>query len=171
MKQSRVAALGLVAALAVEGCAAPPPGPTVFAARGPNVTQDQFQRDDATCQQYAYQTTARIADQANTNAVGAGVVGTILGAGLGAAVGGGRGAAIGAASGAVVGSSIGANQSAWANLSLQQRYNSIYLQCMSASGNAVPAYTLPPRVYYYVPAPPPPPPPVYYAPPPPPPGY
>jgi uncharacterized protein YcfJ len=170
MKHGRFAVLSVVAALAVEGCAAPPPGPTVFAVRGQNVTPEQYQRDDAACQQYAYNVTARQAEFANDQALGAGVVGTLLGAGLGAVVGGGRGAAVGAVGGAAVGGSIGANRSAWSNLPLQQRYNSLYLQCMQANGNAVPVFTPPPPVYYYVPAaPPPPPPPAYYAPPPP--GY
>jgi outer membrane lipoprotein SlyB len=182
MKYGKFAALSVVAALAVEGCAAPPPGPTVFAARGQNVTAEQYGQADGTCQRYAYDVTARQADAANSAALGAGVLGTVIGAGLGAVVGGGRGAAVGAVSGAAVGGSIGANRSAWSNLPLQQRYNSVYLQCMQANGNAVPQFAPPPVAYYYVvpggPPPPPPaayyapPPPAYYAPPPPPPpGY
>jgi uncharacterized protein YcfJ len=168
MKRGKFAALSVLAALAVEGCALPPAGPTVFAARGQNVTPEQYQRDDAVCRQYAYDVTAREAEFANNQAVGAGLVGTILGAGLGAVAGGGRGVAVGALGGAAVGGSIGANQSGWANLPLQQRYDSLYLQCMQANGNAVPAFAPPPRAYYYVPGAPPPP---YYYPPPPPPGY
>ena len=171
IKHGKFAALSLVAALAVEGCAAPPPGPTVFAVRGQNVAPDQFQRDDAICQRYAYDVTARQAEASNDQALGAGVLGTVIGAGLGAVVGGGRGAAVGAVGGAAVGGSVGANRSAWSNLPLQQRYNSLYLQCMQANGNGVPVFTPPPAVYYYVPSAPPPPPPGYYPPPPPPPGY
>jgi uncharacterized protein YcfJ len=163
MKQRKLAAFGLAATLLVEGCATAPMGPSVVAAKGPNVTFDQYEQDQATCKQYASQETAGQAEAANNEAVGAGVIGTVAGAALGAAVGGGRGAGIGAASGAVVGGSIGANQSAWANMSIQQRYDSVYLQCMSAKGNVVPTYAPPPPAYYY-PAPPP----AYYYPPPPP---
>jgi uncharacterized protein YcfJ len=167
MKKSHVTALGLTAALLLEGCATAPPGPTVLATKGPRVSYEQYQQDQGVCAEHARQITQREADEANNRAVGAGVIGTIAGAALGAAVGGGKGAAIGAASGAVVGGSIGANQSAWANLPIQRRYDSLYLQCMSATGNVVPYYYVPPPVAYYYPAPvPPPPPAAYYAPPP-----
>lgn len=170
MKQSKLAAFGMTAVLLIQGCATAPLGPTVAATAGPGKSFDQFEQDAAVCKQYASQETAGQAEQANNQAVGAGLLGTILGAGLGAAVGGGRGAAIGAASGAVVGTGIGANQSTWANWSIQQRYNSVYLSCMSAKGNTVPTYMPPPAPYGY-PAAPPPPPGYYYPPPPPPPGY
>jgi uncharacterized protein YcfJ len=165
MKQNRLAVSGLAATLLIAGCATPPPGPTVMAAKGPNISDAQYQQDQSICAEHARQITAREADEANNRAVGAGVIGTLAGAALGAAVGGGRGAAIGAASGAVVGGSIGANQSAWSNMPLQRRYDSLYLQCMSATGNSVPYYYMPPPVAYYYPAPAAPPP-VYYAPPP-----
>jgi uncharacterized protein YcfJ len=160
--------MGLAAVLLVEGCATAPYGPSVVAIKGPDKTFDQYEQDQATCKQYAQQETAGQAEAANNQAVGAGVLGTVLGAGLGAAIGGGRGAAIGAASGAAIGTGVGANQSSWANMSIQQRYDSVYLQCMSAKGNTVPqAYPPPPPAYYYRPAP------GYYypPPPPPPPGY
>jgi len=142
-------ALGLVATLMVEGCAEAPAGPTAYALKGPNISDAQFQQDEATCNGHAQQVTTQLANQANDRAVGAGVIGTLAGAALGAAVGGGRGAAIGAASGAVVGGSIGASNSNWSNLSLQRRYDSIYLQCMAATGNSVPYYYAPPPVAYY----------------------
>jgi uncharacterized protein YcfJ len=167
MMHSKTAALGLTAVLLIQGCATAPVGPTVYAAKGPNKTFDEFEQDTAVCKQYASQEVAGQAEKANNEGVGAAVLGTVLGAGLGAAVGGGRGAAIGAAAGAGVGTSVGANQSAWAGMSIQQRYDSVYLQCMSAKGNQVPSYAPPPPGYYY-PAPPP----GYYPPPPPPPpGY
>ena len=167
MTQRKMAAAGLTAVLLIQGCATAPLGPTVYATAGQGKTYDQFMQDQTSCEQYASQQTAGQAEQANNQAVGAGVLGTVLGAGLGAAIGGGRGAAIGAASGAVLGTSVGANQSAWSNMSIQQRYDSVYLQCMSAKGNTVPTYQPPPPAYYYRPAP------GYYypPPPPPPPGY
>ncbi|HUN51482.1 MAG TPA: YMGG-like glycine zipper-containing protein [Candidatus Sulfotelmatobacter sp.] len=168
MKQIKVTVLGLAAvSFLVEGCATPPMGPTAFAARGPNVSEQQYQQDQNICMSHAGAVTKQLADEANNRAVGAGVIGTLAGAALGAAVGGGRGAAIGAASGAAVGGSIGASQSNWSNLSLQRRYDSLYLQCMAATGNSVPYYYVPPPVAYYYQGPGV----VYYAPPPPPPAY
>ncbi len=164
MTQRKVTALCLTAVLAVQACATAPMGPTVYAAKGPNKTYDEYVADTNTCRQFASSQVAGQAEAANNQAVGSAIIGTALGAALGAAVGGGRGAAIGAASGAVVGSSVGANQSGWANMSIQQRYDSIYLQCMSAHGHQVPTYVMPPPVYYYrAPG-------YYVAPPPPPPG-
>ena len=175
MIRSKVAIAGLAAVLAVEGCATAPMGPSVAAGRGQGKSYDQYAQDNAVCKQYASQETAGQAQQANNNAIGGAVLGTVIGAGLGAAIGGGRGAAIGAASGAALGTGIGANQSSWANMSIQQRYDSVYLQCMSAKGNQVPYYQPPPPAYSYGAPPPPPPgyypPPPGYYPPPPPPGY
>jgi uncharacterized protein YcfJ len=169
MVTKKLALCGLSTAMVLQGCATAPMGPSMVAAKGPNVTFDQYEQDQAVCKQYASQETAGQAEQANNNAVGSAVLGTVLGAGLGAAIGGGRGAAIGAAGGAAIGTSVGANQSTWSNMSIQQRYDSVYLQCMSAKGNTVPVYQPPPPAYYYRYQPPPP---GYYAPPPPPPpGY
>jgi len=165
MKQSRLTAVGLTAVLVVSGCATAPMGPTVVAMAGQGKSPDQYEQDNATCKQYASQETAGQAEQANNQAVGAAVLGTVLGAGLGAAIGGGHGAAIGAASGAALGTGIGASNSQWSNMTIQQRYDSVYLQCMSAKGNTVPSYQAPPQGYYPAPAP------GYYYPPPPPPGY
>jgi hypothetical protein len=53
-------------------------------------------------------------------------------------------------------------------MSVQQRYDVAYSQCMYSRGNQVPGYVQPPPPAY---APPPPPPPGYPPPPPPPPGY
>lgn len=152
-----------VAAL-VSGCVTPPMGPTIPVMPGPNKSFEAFQQDQNVCENYASQSVAGQAEAANNAAVGTGILGTALGAGLGAAVGGGRGAAIGAASGAVVGTAVGANQSAGAQYTLQQRYDISFAQCMASKGNKVPHGGRGPRPY------PPPPPPGYY-PPPPPPGY
>jgi uncharacterized protein YcfJ len=159
-------ASGLAAALALTGCAAQPLGPTSAVMPAPNKPFQAFQEDQAVCKQYADQQTAGAAQSANNSAVGSAVIGTVLGAGLGAAIGGGRGAAIGAASGAGLGTVYGANSSQYANMSIQQRYDVAYNQCMYSRGNQVPGYVPagPPPSY-------PPPPPGAYPPPPPPPGY
>ena len=133
---------------------------------------ESFQQDESICENYASQRTQGQAEAANNKALTEGILGTALGAGLGAAVGGGRGAAIGAASGAVVGTAVGANTSNWSQMSLQQRYDYAYAQCMQTKGNQVQPMGPAPRGY---PPPPPgygPPPPGYGPPPPPPPpGY
>jgi uncharacterized protein YcfJ len=157
----------------LSACAAPPMGPTVAVMPASNKPFDVFQADDAACRAWGNQATAGQVEQANNNAVGSAVVGTVLGAGLGAAIGGGRGAAIGAGSGALLGTAYGANGSQWSQMGIQRQYNVAYQQCMYARGNQVagyqPVYGAP--VYAGPGYPPPPPPPPGYAPPPPPPGY
>lgn len=152
----------------LSGCVTPPMGPTIPVMPGPNKSLQAFEQDESVCEGYASQRIAGGAEAANNTAVGEGVLGTVLGAGLGAAVGGGRGAAIGAASGAVVGTAAGANTSAGAQFTLQQQYNMAYAQCMATKGDRAPhphrsPFYPPPGAYPY-----PPPPPGY--PPPPPPG-
>lgn len=160
MRTRNIVATTAAAAL-LAGCVTEPMGPTIPVMPGPNKSLEAFQADEATCEQYASQRVAGQAESANTTAVGEALLGTALGAGLGAAVGGGRGAAIGAASGAVVGTGVGANTSAWAQMSVQQRYDVSYAQCMQTKGDKVPGPRHPHRY--------PPPPPGY--PPPPPSGY
>jgi hypothetical protein len=157
---SRIRTIFLSTALAglVSGCVTPPMGPSIPVMPGPNKSLDAFQQDEGVCEDFASHRVAGQAEAANNTALGEGLLGTALGAGLGAAVGGGRGAAIGAASGAVVGTSVGANTSAYAQMSLQQRYDMSYAQCMQTKGDQVPGARHPRRY----------PPPGYY---PPPPGY
>jgi uncharacterized protein YcfJ len=148
---SRVAfaAIGLAA---VAGCVTQPMGPSVQVMPAPNKPFEVFEEDAAVCKQFASQSVAGGAEQANGQAVGSAVIGTALGAGLGAAIGGGRGAAIGAASGAVAGTAIGTGPAAQQQYTLQQRYDIAYEQCMYGKGNQVPGYAAPASV------PPPPPP-------------
>ncbi|HEY3636946.1 MAG TPA: YMGG-like glycine zipper-containing protein [Rhizomicrobium sp.] len=161
MTIKRTIILATALATALSGCVSAPMGPSIPVMPGPNKSLDVFQRDEAACEGYASQRVAGGAEAANNTALGEGILGTALGAGLGAAVGGGRGAAIGAASGAVVGTAVGADTSAGAQYSLQRRYDIAYAQCMQTKGNKVPH---PHRAY-----PPPPPPGAYPYPPPPPP--
>ena len=162
MASLRTATAALTALLLLEGCVQQPLGPSVQVMPAPGKPFDAFQQDQAQCKQYADQQTAGGAQQANNQQLLTAGVGTVLGAGLGAAIGGGRGAAIGAGAGAVTGTAYGAGPSQYAQMSLQQRYNSAYSQCMYAHGDQVPGYYPPPPPGY---APPPP----GYAPPPP--GY
>ncbi len=168
MSNIRTALLLTVTAGFLSGCVTPPMGPTIAVMPGPNKSLEAFQQDEAVCENYASQRTAGQAEAANNKAVTEGVIGTALGAGLGAAIGGGRGAAIGAGSGAVVGTAVGANTSDWAQMSIQQRYDFAYAQCMQTKGDSVPAMgprhprRYPPPGYApppgYGPPPPPPPP-------------
>lgn len=126
--------------LLLAGCAQTPMGPTVQVMPGPGKPFEAFQYDQASCKQFAEQSVSGQAQNANTRAVGAAAIGTVLGAGLGAAIGGGRGAAIGAGSGAVAGTGLGMGSSSNEQYSIQQQYDNAFAQCMYAKGNMVPGY-------------------------------
>jgi len=171
MRMKRTVLVSLAALTALSSCASPPLGPTVAVMPGPNKPFDVFQTDQLVCRQFAEQQVggAEAANQTGTNQalIGAGV-GTLLGAGLGAAIGGGRGAAIGAGAGALGGTAIGASNAQNTQMTVQQRYDIAYQQCMYSRGNQVPGYVAPAPSYgapppppRYAPPPPPPPPPGY----------
>ena len=164
MIRTKAAIAAVTSVALLSACATQPIGPTVQVMPAPNKPFNVFADDEAVCKQYASNQIGGAVENANTNALGGAVLGTVLGAGLGAAIGGGRGAAIGAGTGAVVGTGIGASNSQWSQLPIQQRYNIAYSQCMYAKGNQVPGFQP-----AYAPMPPGGPPPGY--PPPPPPGY
>lgn len=130
----------LAAVVLLAGCVSQPMGPTVTIMPAPNKPFDVFADEQAGCEQYAAQQVAGGANQANAQQVGTAAVGTVLGAGLGAAAGGGQGAGVGAATGAITGTAIGAGPAAQAQMSLQERYNIAYEQCMYAKGNQVPGF-------------------------------
>jgi hypothetical protein len=153
MKKSKVVVAGIAVAVLLGGCVQQPQGPTVAVMPPPNKPFEVFQQDQALCTQYASQSVAGGAQQANDQALGIAALTTVLGAGLGAAIGGGQGAAIGAASGALGGTALAAGPSGNAQYGLQQRYDIAYSQCMYSRGNQVPGYATP-----YAPPPPPPPP-------------
>ena len=128
-------------ALFMAGCAQTPMGPTVQVMPGPGKTLDAFQVDQIGCRQFAEQSVAGQAQNANIRGLGAAAITTALGAGLGGAIGGGRGAGIGAASGALGGGAIGAGTSSQAQVGIQEQYNNAFSQCMYTKGNMVPGYT------------------------------
>jgi len=130
--------------ISLTACVAPPSAPTIPVSPGANKSFDAFAADQAACQQYAAAQTGPAAAAANNQAVGGAVLSTALGAALGGAIGGGRGAGIGAASGAALGTVAGASGSGYAQMSLQQQYDIMYAQCMSAHGNNVPGFSPPP---------------------------
>ena len=151
--------------LACGGCASTGPAVPSFAAMpGKGKSYESFQRDDQYCQASAqhaigYQSPGEAANQAG---VGTAAAGTALGALAGAAIGSvtgnvGTGAALGAGTGLVAGSAVGAGNARAAGGSLQARYDTVYAQCMSATGNRVagppvaePVYVYP-RPYYWGP--------------------
>ena len=106
---------------------------------------EQFQQDDATCQQYA---SARIGNgspqqAANESGVSSAAVGTVLGAAAGALIGAAAGdpaigAAIGGGSGLLLGSGAGVSNAYASGAALQYRYDMAYTQCMTAKGENVP---------------------------------
>ena len=132
---------------------------------GRGIGYEKFRADDAYCQTQGqqainYQSPGAAANQA---AVGTAAVGTALGALAGAAIGSasgkmGRGAAIGAGTGLLAGSVVGAGNANAAGGSLQERYDTVYAQCITAKGNVIQSpYVAAEPVYG-----PPPPPPYYY---------
>jgi len=139
------ACIGLASTLALGACAvAPPPGPGVVAMPGAGKTFEAFQQDDAFCRQAAAQSTGGVspAEAATNSAVGSAVLGTALGAGIGAALGSvggalGAGAAIGGATGLLAGTAIGANNAQASGAGVQQRYDTVYAQCMASKGDKV----------------------------------
>ena len=52
------------------------------------------------------------------------------------------GAAFGAATGTLIGTGVASGNAAWAQMTIQQRYNIAYMQCMYAKGNQVPGFTV-----------------------------
>jgi outer membrane lipoprotein SlyB len=158
MMKAKLLLASLTIAPLLVGCVQQPAGPTVAVMPAPYKPFEVFQQDQAICMAYGQQMTNGQAQAANTQSVGAAVVGTALGAGLGAAIGGGTGAAIGAASGALGGTVVASGPAYSAQGSLQQRYDIAYSQCMYAKGNQVPGFAAPTS------PPPPPPPPNYAAP-------
>lgn len=156
----RLAVLPVIAgALALAGCVvAPPTGPTITALPGKGKSLEAFQRDDATCRQYASQAIGygSPAEAAQQSAVNSAALGTVLGAAAGAALGAATGnpaagAAFGAGSGLLVGGASGANAAQYSAATLQQQYDRSYAQCMYASGNSVPANAGAASAYAYYP--------------------
>lgn len=154
------AALGVTLA----GCASIPTGPTVSVMPGSGKPFDQFQADDAVCRQFAKQQLGVDPNEVASKQVLSGAaVGAALGAVSGALMGndryGGNQAGTMAGMGVLMGSAVGAGAAQQSNMTLQQRYNISYMQCMYAKGNMVqgypaPRYTPPPPPNYPPPPPP-----------------
>jgi hypothetical protein len=154
MTRIRMLVTGVV--LVAAGCAeAPPTGPTVMALPAQGKSFTDFQRDDATCRQYASLQIggASPAEAATQSGVNSAALGTLLGAAAGAVLGAaagnaGVGAAIGAGTGLAFGGLSGVSAAEASSGSLQRRYNMGYLQCMAANGESVPVQQGNARAYY-----------------------
>ena len=144
----RVAAAGLAVAssLGLVGCAVQPPEePTVAAMPGPGKSLNQFQADNARCQQVASHAAGPLtpAQAATQSGVGSAAAGTAIGAGAGALLGSaagaaGAGAAAGAGFGLLAGTALGSAAEQQSAAVAQRRYDVAYIQCMKAAGNEVP---------------------------------
>lgn len=132
------------AAFGLGACAvAPPRGPSVVALPSQGKDFGQFQREDGYCQQAASVSLGFGSDQAVAQAgIGSAAIGTALGAAAGGLIGAatgnfGAGAAIGAGTGLLAGSAVGVGAAQNTNLSLQERFDITYAQCMASYGNSI----------------------------------
>lgn len=161
--------------LALGGCVTVPGGPSVNVLPAPGKSFEAFQREDATCRQWAERQLGAPTQEAVDQKVATGAVaGTAVGAGVGAALGSasghaGAGALIGAASGLLLGTAVGSDSGQIYGREAQRRYDNAYLQCMYAYGNQIPGRTRAAVAQTVAPPPPPAPAPVVSAPAPPPP--
>ena len=174
MTMMKSSALIVAGALFLTACATMPTGPSVMVLPGNGKNFQQFQSDDAMCRQWASQQTGVTTDRVSTgNTITGAAVGTLVGAAAGAALGAAAGnPAVGAAAGAGVGllggTAVGASSGTSARISVQQRYDMTYMQCMYANGNQIPvARGAVPGYAAQQAAPPPPAPAPSFAPPPP----
>jgi hypothetical protein len=169
----------LVSLLALSACATMPVGPSVLVLPGSGKSFEQFQEDNAVCQDWAAQQAGADPQQAGENRAAAGAaIGTLAGAAAGAAIGAavgdpGAGAAIGAGSGLILGTASGVDAGRGWYYEVQRRYDNAFQQCMYAKGNQIPmsvapntslappplGYPNPPRTGDPIPPPPPGPPP------------
>lgn len=144
----RVAAawLAVASSLGLVACAAQPPEePTVAAMPGSGKSLDQFQADNARCQQVASHAAGPLtpAQAATQSGISSAVAGTAIGAGAGALLGStagaaGVGAAAGAGFGLLAGTALGSAAAQQSAAVAQRRYDVAYIQCMKAAGNEVP---------------------------------
>ena len=139
--------LAISALVLLGGCVTVPTGPAVRVMPGTQKSFEQFQADDMSCRQYAYNSIGGPnagqpgQDSAARDAAIASAIGAAAGAAIGAVTGqAGHGAAIGAGTGLLFGSAGGANTAGYSSYQLQRSYDTSYLQCMYARGHQVPGY-------------------------------
>jgi hypothetical protein len=140
MMRGKLTPLVALLVLGIAGCTTIPTGPSRMALPGSGKDFDQFRVDDASCRQYALDTSGATPTQTQENsAVKSAVVGTAIGAIAGAAIGGSsHGAATGAGVGLLMGAMAGAAAGDQSGYAVQRRYDNGYVQCMYAKGHRVP---------------------------------
>lgn len=134
--------LSLAALALLAGCAVTPDGPSLMALPGTGKTYEQFLGDDMVCRQAASFSVGGVTPNqaAAKSGAASAAVGTAVGAAAGAAIGGGQGAAVGSGVGLATGSAAGLGAAQSSSLSLQERYDHAYIQCMYAKGHRVPVW-------------------------------
>ena len=139
-KSRKSLAVLAVFALGVAGCTTIPTGPSRMALPGTGKDFDQFRGDDASCRQYALDSSGATPTQVQENsAVKSAVIGTAIGAAAGAAIGNtGAAAGVGAGVGLLMGVMAGAAAGDQSGYNVQRRYDNGYSQCMYAKGHRVP---------------------------------
>ena len=155
MHHAKASIAVLIAALALGGCAiAPPSGPSVMALPAEGKSFEQFQADDAACQQYASDRIGNGTPQqaANESGAASAAIGATVGAAAGALIGVAAGdpaigAAIGGGGGLLLSSLAGMSNAYASGVALQQRYDMAYTQCMVAKGESVPVAQNDPAYY------------------------
>lgn len=132
----------VLSVLGLAGCVVmPPSGPSRQALPGSRQSFEQFNIDNAACQQYA---SAQIggrtsAENANDSAAASAIAGTLIGAVAGAAIGGNsHGAGVGAGIGLLTGAMVGLGAAETSYYASQRRFDSAFYQCMYARGHKVP---------------------------------
>lgn len=146
----------------LSGCATLPGGPSVTVLPTRGKPFETFQKEDATCRQWAQsQVGSPVQQTYDKNLATGAVAGTAIGAGLGAALGSasghaGAGALIGGLYGLFFGSATGANAAQVNSREAQRRYDNAYVQCMYSYGNQIPGYRVAPARPRVAVAPPPP---------------
>ncbi len=127
-----------LATIGLSGCVVAPQGPTYAALPGSGKTYQAFVADDTQCRQVATAQTGGAAENATSSMAASAVAGSAIGAVAGLALGDrGSAAAAGAGIGLLFGAASGAGASQTSYYATQQRYDTIYSQCMYAAGNRV----------------------------------
>ncbi|AUG98350.1 glycine zipper family protein [Prodigiosinella confusarubida] len=145
-KNCAVVGIVLLTSAELTGCVSTPTAPTVMSLPGNGKSYEQFQADDAVCKNTAYRSLNGEANTANNQSIGTAAagaaIGTAAGALLGAASGAPRGTAngvaVGAASGLLIGSAIAGGNGERTQSTLQDQFDTIYMQCMYAKGEKIP---------------------------------
>lgn len=127
------------ALLALSGCILPPISPSVKVFPAQGKSSERFAQEDASCKEFALHEISGYPYHADSDVVGGAISGTLLGPGVEVSVNAGQTAT--KVMVMLIGTGIYERGDAWMQMTLQQRDNVAYMQCMHAKGNDVPGYT------------------------------